>query len=219
MSTPFPFDGMLVFAFLSALLLVGVGLRARVTFFQRFLVPSCLIGGILGLVLMVSGVFNIKASSLEAFAYHFFNISFISVGLTRNNNRQHQATTQMVKGPAWMALMQGLTFPMQAVLGGLLVILLGWFGVQLFPTFGFLVPLGFNEGPGQALSIGKVWEGVGFANAATIGLTFAAIGNRLFLRIFHRGAPGQSRHSPRVGNLRPPAASPGFSRRDLKGGW
>ena len=75
-----------------------------------------------------------------------------------------------------MALMQGLTFPMQAVLGGLLVILLGWFGVQLFPTFGFLVPLGFNEGPGQALSIGKVWEGVGFADAATIGLTFAAVG-------------------------------------------
>ena len=75
-----------------------------------------------------------------------------------------------------IALMQGLTFPMQAVLGGLLVILLGWFGVQLFPTFGFLVPLGFNEGPGQALSIGKVWEGVGFADAATIGLTFAAVG-------------------------------------------
>ena len=75
-----------------------------------------------------------------------------------------------------IALMQGLTFPMQAVLGGLLVILLGWFGAQLFPTFGFLVPLGFNEGPGQALSIGKVWEGVGFADAATIGLTFAAVG-------------------------------------------
>ena len=57
-----------------------------------------------------------------------------------------------------------------------MVILLSWFGVQLFPTFGFLVPLGFNEGPGPALSIGKVWEGVGFADAATIGLTFAAVG-------------------------------------------
>ena len=63
-----------------------------------------------------------------------------------------------------------------------MVILLGWFGVQLFPTFGFLVPLGFNEGPGQALSIGKVWEGVGFADAATIGLTFAAVG--YFLAFF-----------------------------------
>lgn len=177
MNAPFPFDGMLAFAFLSVLLLVGVGLRAKIGFFQRFLVPSCLIGGGLGLVCMHTGVFRVETSLIEAFAYHFFNISFISVGLTRDDNdRQHQATTEMIKGPAWMALMQGLTFPMQAVLGGLLVIMLGGFGWPLFPTFGFLVPLGFNEGPGQALSIGKVWEGVGFADAATIGLTFAAIG-------------------------------------------
>ena len=177
MNTPFPFDGMLAFAFLSVLLLMGVGLRARVGFFQHFLVPSCLIGGVLGLVLMHTGVFGIESATIEAFAYHFFNISFISVGLTRDDNGgQPKTKKQMIRGPAWMALMQGLTFPMQAVLGGLLVILLGWFGVQLFPTFGFLVPLGFNEGPGQALSIGKVWEGVGFADAATIGLTFAAVG-------------------------------------------
>ena len=75
-----------------------------------------------------------------------------------------------------MALIQGLTFPMQAVVGGLFVLAFGIVGLELFPTFGFLVPLGFNEGPGQALSIGKTWEAVGFANAATIGLTFAAIG-------------------------------------------
>ena len=177
MKTPFPFDGMLAFAFLSVLLLMGVYLRAKVGFFQRFLVPSCLIGGVLGLLLMHTGGLCLETATIEALAYHFFNISFISVGLTRGDNgNAHQANKQMVKGPAWMALMQGLTFPMQAILGGLMVILLGWFGVQLFPTFGFLVPLGFNEGPGQALSIGKVWEGVGFADAATIGLTFAAVG-------------------------------------------
>lgn len=177
MNTPFPFDGILTFAFLSSLLLVGVGLRARIGFFQRFLVPSCLIGGLLGLVLMHSGLLILEPSVLEAFAYHMFNISFISVGLTADGeggNRRGKA--EMLKGPAWMALMQGLTFPLQAVLGGSLALLLGWFGLALFPTFGFLVPLGFNEGPGQALSIGKVWEGVGFADAATIGLTFAAIG-------------------------------------------
>ncbi|BBO69997.1 sodium:glutamate symporter [Desulfosarcina alkanivorans] len=177
MNTPFPFDGMLVFAFLSALLLAGVGLRARVGFFQHFLVPGCLIGGLMGLVLMHTGLLSLETATIEAVAYHFFNISFISVGLTHDDNGgEHAARTGMLKGPAWMALIQGLTFPMQACLGGMLVILLGWFGVGLFPTFGFLVPLGFNEGPGQALSIGKVWEGVGFADAATIGLTFAAVG-------------------------------------------
>ncbi len=187
MNTPFPFDGMLVFAFLSVLLLVGVGVRAKVRFFQHFLVPSCLIGGGLGLALMHSGWLAMETSTIETFAYHFFNLSFISVGLTHDDSDHGPAEkTGMLKGPAWMALMQGLTFPMQAVLGGLLVILLGGFGVALFPTFGFLVPLGFNEGPGQALSIGKVWEGVGFADAATIGLTFAAVG---YLCAFFIGVP------------------------------
>ncbi len=50
------------------------------------------------------------------------------------------------------------------------------FGMHLFPTFGFLVPLGFNGGPGQALSFGRIWETVGFSHAATIGLGFAGVG-------------------------------------------
>ena len=177
MNAPFAFDGMLAFAFLSLCLLAGVGLRARVAFFQRFLVPGCLIGGLLGLVAMQAGQFTPPSSLLESLAYHFFNISFISVGLTAApRDASHKHGERPHTGPLWMALMQGLTFPLQAVVGGLLVMLLGLFGISLFPTFGFLVPLGFNEGPGQALSIGKVWEGIGFSDAATIGLTFAALG-------------------------------------------
>ncbi len=177
MNPPFPFDTMLMFAFLSALLLVGVLLRAKVRLFQKFLVPSCLIGGFIGLGLTQSGWVRMDSNLLEALAYHCFNISFISVGLTRDPQpAPHSPGGQKIRGALWMALMQGLTFPGQAVIGGLLVIILGMAGVALFPTFGFLVPLGFNEGPGQALSIGKAWESVGFSNAATIGLTFAAVG-------------------------------------------
>ena len=75
-----------------------------------------------------------------------------------------------------MALTQSVIFPLQAIAGGAFVALFGLFGIKLFPTFGFLAPLGFEEGPGQALSIGKVWQGFGFEHATTIGLTFAAMG-------------------------------------------
>jgi len=85
-----------------------------------------------------------------------------------------------------MALVQTSCFGLQAAGGGLLVMLFGVFGLKLFPTFGFLVPLGFEEGPGQALSVGKVWEGFGFAQAATIGLPPAAIG---FSFAFFVGVP------------------------------
>jgi len=122
-------------------------------------------------------------------AYHFFNISFISVGLTRDTNGQAKTGAEkkkFIQGSLWMALTQGITFPMQALIGGFFVLAFGWFGMDLFQTFGFLAPLGFNEGPGQALSFGKVWETSGFAHAATIGLTFAAIG---FFFSFFVGVP------------------------------
>lgn len=188
MTSPFPFESILVFSWLACMLLFGVFLRAMISFFQRFLFPGCLIGGITGLILMNTGIISVAAADLETFAYHFFNISFISVGLTRSNH-PHQAAPRnkkILKGPAWMALVQTACFGLQASGGGLLVMLFGVMGLELFPTFGFLVPLGFEEGPGQALSVGKVWEGFGFAQAATIGLTFAAVG---FFFAFFVGVP------------------------------
>jgi ESS family glutamate:Na+ symporter len=187
MNSPFPFDSMLVFAFLSAMLLLGIALRAKVALLQKFLFPSCLTGGVIGLVLVQAGLIPISAGTFETFAYHFFNISFISVGLTRDTDTPGASQKgRWYKGPGWMALMQGLTFPMQAVIGGLLVIILGVAGMELFPTFGFLAPLGFNEGPGQALSLGKAWEALGFSGGATIGVTFAAAG---YVFAFFIGVP------------------------------
>ncbi|CAB1069443.1 Sodium/glutamate symporter [Olavius algarvensis Delta 1 endosymbiont] len=182
MTSPFPFESMLVFGWLASMLLIGVLLRARTPFFQKFLFPSCLIGGLAGLILINVGVIGLATADLETFAYHLFNISFISVGLTRGNDQDNDqdnaspGSKESLKGSVWMALIMGSCFGLQAAAGGLMVVLFGVFGLELFPTFGFLAPLGFEEGPGQALSVGKVWEGFGFARAATLGLTFAAIG-------------------------------------------
>ena len=178
MASPFPFESMIVFGWLACMLIAGVVLRARISFLQRFLFPSCLIGGVIGLILVHTPLINIAVFDLETFAYHFFNISFISVGLTYDHKDKNTSSRSKgyIKGPAWMALVQGSCFGLQAAVSGLLVIIFGILGMKLFPTFGFLVPLGFEEGPGQALSVGKVWEEFGFAQAATLGLTFAAIG-------------------------------------------
>ncbi|MGD2097231.1 MAG: hypothetical protein PVG35_06585 [Desulfobacterales bacterium] len=178
MASPFPFESMIVFGWLACMLIAGVVLRARIHFLQRFLFPSCLIGGVIGLILIHTPLIDIAVFDLQTFAYHFFNISFISIGLTDDPNDPNTPSRSKgyIKGPAWMALVQGSCFGLQAAVSGLLVIIFGILGMKLFPTFGFLVPLGFEEGPGQALSVGKVWEGFGFAQAATLGLTFAAIG-------------------------------------------
>jgi len=178
MQSPFPFQSILLFGFLAILLLVGVALRAKIPFFQRFLFPSCLIGGLLGLILVNTGLLHFSSRNLQTFAFHLFNISFISVGLTRGRKDHGDSDhkKEVLRGSLWMAITQGVTFPLQAAIGGLAVILFSLFGIKLFSTFGFLIPLGFNEGPGEALSFGKVWETVGFNHAATIGLGFATVG-------------------------------------------
>lgn len=184
----FPFEPFLEFGFLSIVLIIGVILRAKLPVLQRFLFPSCLIGGFLGLIVISTGFIDFDITHFETFAYHFFIISFISVGLTTSSDRKKEpgSNKKMLRGALWMALVEGVTLPMQAVIGGLLVLMFGLLGKDLFPTFGFMLPLGFTEGPGQALSFGKVWEGFGFAHAATIGLTFAAIG---FFFSFFVGVP------------------------------
>ena len=113
--SPFPFDAMILFGSLSIMLLIGVILRAKITFFQNFLIPSCLIGGVLGLILINSGLILGSAKNLETFAYHFFNISFISVGLTPGNNQKQKRIRKkgVLRGPLWMTLAQTFCFSLQ----------------------------------------------------------------------------------------------------------
>jgi len=127
MQSPFPFDGMILFGWMASMLLIGVVLRAKIPFFQKFLFPSCLIGGIMGLLLVNFNLIQVSVSSLETYAYHFFNISFISVGLTASTAQEKRASPgkEYLKGPAWMALVQGACFGLQAAVGGLLVIGVG----------------------------------------------------------------------------------------------
>jgi len=186
----FPFESILVISSLAVFLLVGVILRANIKFLQKFLIPSCLIGGLIAMVLRNSGLINLPSGTLELIVYHLFNLSFISVGLTpASEQRKKGSAKEKLAGPLGMGLIQGVIFPLQAIIGGLLTLALVYVGFDLFSSFGFLTPLGFIEGPGQALSIGQSWEQIAahiYTNATVVGLTFAAIG---FFFAFFVGVP------------------------------
>ncbi|MBW2370450.1 MAG: hypothetical protein JRH15_21475 [Deltaproteobacteria bacterium] len=188
MEIPFTFEPLLAFGAMGIFLVIGVFLRAKVSFFQSFLLPSCLIGGALGCILINMRVVKLPFSLFENYAFHLLNIAFISAGLTRDENSQNGMwkAKEVFRGAFWFALIKGVTWPLQALIGLLFVLAFGLVGVELFPTFGLLMPVGFNEGPGQALAIGKVYEGAGFGFAPTIGLTFAFAG---YLFCFFLGMP------------------------------
>ena len=112
--------------------------------------------------------------SVEAWqqvGYHLFGISFLAIGLTRSDRGQ-----PVTGGAVWVGVGQGMTFAVQATVGGLVTLALIAFGRDLFPAFGFLAPMGLEEGPGQAVSIGRIWESAGFADAPSLGATIASIG-------------------------------------------
>lgn len=189
MAIGFSFEAYLLFGTLALFLLIGVFLRAKVGFFQRFLIPGCLIGGAIAMVLRNSGIIPMDTSLLEEFVYQLFNVSFIALGLTPSPERKEseEGEKKRIKAPVGMGLIEGVIFPLQIIVGGLLTMLFINLNFNLFNTFGFLSPLGFIEGPGQALSIGSTWETVaGFTSASTVGLTFATLG---FVFAFFVGVP------------------------------
>jgi len=66
-----------------------------------------------------------------------------------------------------------LIIALQMLIGLVMVIALNR---QTHPGLGLMLPLGFEQGPGQALSLGSAWEASGMTDGAQIGLIFAAIG-------------------------------------------
>ena len=157
-----------------AVLLAVVGVvRRHVPAWARLGVPDSIAAGALGLALGPSGagIAPTDPRQLELIVYHAFAIVFIAVGLQRA--QKHVASG----GARSLAFALPGSAVMQTVLG--FAMLAGWAfagGAPLHPGFGFMLMLGFSQGPGQALAFGSAWEHLGMEHGAQIGLTFAALG-------------------------------------------
>ncbi len=151
------------------LLLIGLLLRRIIPARGALLaiIPAAIIGGLVALAVRAFDLLPGSPESWQDAAYHLFGVSFLAIGLTPSGE------SSLRKGAVWMGVGQWATFSLQAAIGGLAVV--GF--TSLHAGFGFLAPMGLNEGPGQALSIGRLWESdYGFANAASIGVTIASVG-------------------------------------------
>ncbi|MEX1279669.1 MAG: hypothetical protein AB1Z55_03015 [Acidimicrobiia bacterium] len=161
----------MIVALAGTVVLLGVGWALRRAIPVRgpltAIVPAAILGGFVALALRAADVLPGSPTAWQDVAYHLFGISFLAIGLTPTG------TGRLAKGALWMGIGQWATFSLQAAAGGLIAL---WIGT-LSPGFGFLAPMGLNEGPGQALSIGRLWEAdYGFADAASIGATMASVG-------------------------------------------
>jgi len=157
---------------------VGVLLK-KYTFIKKTYLPAPIIGGLIGFILMNTGVLNLPYATFERITFHLFSMSFISITYMTMN--QKKGTNKGVfKGGLWLALVFGMMIAVQIVIGS--SIFLGYnliAGADLMPALGGLVAHGFGQGPGQAVAMGTIWQSFGvngFDNAAQYGLFYAATG-------------------------------------------
>ena len=169
------------FFIIATALLVANVIRVKFKFMSRSLIPTALIAGLLILLLKLIPGFNnfINKPSMEIMTYHALGLGFVALALKNNKIESRSSTMKVTETGAVTAA----TYVIQGIIGLAITIplFLWWNSKDFFYTSGLLLPMGFGQGPGQALNFGKIYEGWamqggrGFSGA-DFGLSIAAIG-------------------------------------------
>ncbi len=160
-------------------------LRRKVGFIKKSLLPTAIITGLIILILKSFGLFDFLINSeemnreelnsfLEAVTYHALGLGVIALTLK-------STVKDKTKGSQNDLFNAGLitvnTYLIQAIIGVSITVLLFFTSLKIFPAAGFILPLGYGQGTGQAVTFGTIFEEThGFYGGASFGLTIATVG-------------------------------------------
>ena len=171
---------MIQVVFLLVALLIANTLRRAIPFLRKAFIPSALIGGLLLFLvnLLFVYVFHIDLVNkrmMQIITYHALAIGFIASTLKSAVNDKRVPFLKSVQNGA----ITGGTYMLQASLGIVVSVIFFAVGGKLFYDAGVLLPLGFGQGPGNALTWDLIFsnmESTGFTGQGSVGLTIASIG-------------------------------------------
>jgi len=147
-------DFVLQFIYLALVFFIGLLIKTKFKLFAKHLIPMSIIAGFIGLLLgpEVLKVIPFDGAVLEKFVYHAMSIGFISIGLKDRRSKKNSA---IVKTGFFIVN----TYAFQAIIGITISLVLAATAFpDLFPISGMLLPLGFAQGPGQAVGVGTSWQ-------------------------------------------------------------
>ena len=167
------------FCILATALLLGNVLRTKVPFLNKSLLPSALLGGLLLLIFkqFPNSRELINKPMMEIVTYHALGLGFVALALKNNKIESKSTPMKVIETGALTAS----TYVIQGIIGLIVSIIFFLIGKKLFYAAGLLLPMGFGQGPGQALNFGKIFtgwasqQGIDFPGA-DFGLSIAATG-------------------------------------------
>lgn len=167
------------FSIIAIGLLLGNVLRTKVPFLQKSLIPSALIGGALILAFKAIPSMDslVNKDAMEIITYHALGLGFVALALKNNRIESKSSPLKVIE----TGTLTASTYILQGIVGLMVTIPLFYFGKQIFYAAGFLLPMGYGQGPGQALNFGVIYmnqassQGIEFSGA-DFGLSIAATG-------------------------------------------
>ena len=168
-------NAVVIFAVLSVLLVVGKFLRVRLPFLQRLYLPSSVIGGILGLVVLTAlgpRAPSAVTDGMRAIPGFMINVIFATLFLG--------AATPKVRDILRLAfpqfcLGQVIAWGQYAVGLGLAgFVFTRWCGVPA--AFGNLLEIGFEGGHGTVGGMAEAFTAFGWEDGIALGYTVATVG-------------------------------------------
>ena len=180
---------MMAFGLSSVMLCLGMFLRAKISILRKMLVPSSVIGGVLGIIFMnsvsVMGIdIGTNSQMYTEIVNNLFTISFISISLT-STPKENNSAKEVMRGALGLGLVWCLLYALTPIVATVLIGILGT-NTKMDAIYGMLVQFAFCQGPGQSAAYGAIFEQYGWNNASMVAIAFSAIG---FIVAFLVGIP------------------------------
>lgn len=162
------------FSIIFGLILIGKLIRVKVKFIQKLFIPPSLLAGFFGLALGPNG-FDLLPFSNQLGTYSAVLIALVFGALPLSSPKFTFKEVSGRVGPIWAYAQLGMLLQWSIMgLFGLFVLNIIW--PQLNPAFGVMLPTGFYGGHGTAAAIGTAFEGLGWDEARSLGMTTATVG-------------------------------------------
>lgn len=159
---------------ISFLMLIGKIARVKIRLIQKLFIPPSLIAGVMGLAFGPNGLGWLPFSG-NLGTYSAILIALVFGALPLSSPKASFKEVSRRVGPIWAYAQLGM------LLQWGIVGLLGIYGLKLIwpslnDAFGVMFPTGFYGGHGTAAAMGSAFEGLGWDEARSLGMTTATVG-------------------------------------------